>query len=100
MSDFPRWLFGENIDGKRQFIIHTQEPRFIGEIVDTDDGFNEITKVQFIDEPEFPLPAKKGGKLAKGLARLMREAGEALIKYDKNLDDFTERQKEAEEYEG
>jgi hypothetical protein len=77
--NLPRWLVGENVNGKRQFIIHTQEPRFVGEIFDNDAGGSDITDIQFIDQPV--IDEQTAGKMAK----LMREAGDALIKYDKNL---------------
>ena len=78
--NLPRWLFGENMNGKRQFIFHTHEPRFIGEIFDNDSGGNDIENVQFIDDQ----PEIFDG-IEKELAKLMREAGEALAKYDEKL---------------
>ena len=34
------WMVGEAIDGRRQWIVHTREPRFIAEIIDDDDELN------------------------------------------------------------
>ena len=77
--NLPRWLFAEDVKGKRQFILHTHEPRFIGEIFDNDDGGSDIENVQFFESPEIVA------ETASKMARLMREAGEALLKYDENL---------------
>jgi len=81
-----RWIFGENGTGERQFIIHLEPPRFIGEIFDDlDDPANaqNIKVIEWIDAP---------GHDASFLARLMREAGAALIEYDRLLgeDDLKE----------
>lgn len=76
ISQFDEWLIAENIDGSRQYIIHTLPPRFIGEILDNDSGGNDVDNFQFIDDP----PAD-----AEYLAQLMREAGDAINDYDRNL---------------
>ena len=78
-SKFDKWLVAENIDGSRQYIIHTQTPRFIGEILDNEEGGNEVTEFIWLDEP----PAD-----ASFLAQLMREAGDAINQYDSNLETF------------
>jgi hypothetical protein len=72
-----RWLIAENIDGSRQYIIHTHKPRFIAEILDNEEGGNDIGEFEFIDEPAFDAAA---------LAKLGREAGDALVQYELNLD--------------
>src|SRR3989339_1306779 len=84
--DLPRFIFGENIDGKRQFVIHTQEPRFIGEIFGNDEGGSDIDNVMFIDQPDIHK------NTAKDLAKLMSETGDALFEYDRNLDQFEEKE--------
>jgi len=76
-SKLDRWLIAENIESSRQYIIHTQQPRFIGEILDNEDGGNDVTELIWIDEP----PPNAGF-----LARLMREAGDAINDYDSNLE--------------
>lgn len=35
ISKFDEWVFGENHDGSREYIIHTVFPRFIVELDDT-----------------------------------------------------------------
>lgn len=75
-TKFDRWLIAENIDGSRQYIIHTQKPRFIGEIMDNEIGGNDVTDFIWLDEPP---------KDVQFLALLMREAGDAIAEYDKNL---------------
>jgi len=72
------WLIAENVDGSRQFILHSQYPRFVGEIVDNDRGGSDVTEFEWMDEP--PLDATI-------MARLMREAGEAIAEYDRRLID-------------
>ncbi|NIP26662.1 MAG: hypothetical protein GWN94_19825 [Phycisphaerae bacterium] len=75
-AKFDKWLIAENVDGSRQYIIHTQEPRFIGEILDNEEGGKDVNEFIWLDEP--PLDVSF-------MARLMREAGEAINEYDRNL---------------
>ncbi len=75
-SQTPDWLFAENMDRTRTFIVYCRPPRFIGEILDTDEGDSEIVHLEWLDEP--PLDAAL-------LAKLMRQAGEALVQYDELL---------------
>ena len=77
ITKFDEWLVGENVDGSRQYIIHTLTPRFVGEIVDNDAGGNDVAEFEFYDEP----PADPAY-----LARLMSEAGDAINEYDRNLE--------------
>jgi hypothetical protein len=72
------WLLAENLDGSRQYVVHTQYPRFVGEIIDTDVGGSNVLDFEWLDEP--PLDATI-------MARLMREAGEAIAEYDRRLDE-------------
>ena len=41
-----KWLIAESVDGVKQYIIHTEYPRFIAEILDGKDG-------QVIGNPEW-----------------------------------------------
>jgi len=77
ITKFDRWLIAENIEGSRQYIIHTHRPRFIGEILDNAEGGNDVTDFIWLDEP--PLDVSF-------MARLMREAGDAINEYDLNLE--------------
>lgn len=72
------WLFAENEDGKRQYLVRTARPRFIAEIEDDPENpdTSVIEQVHWLDEP----PAD-----AAAIARLMRLAGEALARYDERL---------------
>ena len=80
-----RWLVAENIDGSRQYIIHTDRPRFIAEIFDNDNGGNDIGEFEFIDDPfEFYSSLTKDD-MAAACAKLARQAGDALNQYDINL---------------
>ena len=78
MNGLPEWLIAEDVNCQRQFIVHTEAPRFIGEIFDDDEGIGNIIgfpkgEMVWIDDP--PLDAAY-------LARLMREADDALNDYD------------------
>jgi hypothetical protein len=86
-KEFDRWIFGEGLDGKRQYVFHSQYPRFVAEIFDAADGGNFIGDFDFIDSS--PLDATI-------LAALARDAGDALFEYDKILAEDL-RQAESEE---
>lgn len=77
----PRWIFGEDATGERQFIIHMQSPRFIGEIFNDPDAPAEAQDIRIVEWIDAP------GVDALFLARLMREAGDALIEYDRLFDE-------------
>ena len=75
---WPKWLIAEDVDCTRWFMIHTEYPRFIAEIFDDEETGGNIIgfpkgEVDFIDNPP---------TIAPELASLMREAGDALVKYD------------------
>lgn len=74
-------MFAENMDGQRFFVVHTQVPRFIAEFCEGSDGYTGEV-IQWIDHPR----EETAGDLASTVARLMREAGEALHEYDARLD--------------
>ena len=78
-TELPKWLIAEDVSCARWFIVHTEFPRFIGEIFDDEEGGNVIGlpkgEVILIDQ----YPADESA--AVELARLMREAGEALNLY-------------------
>jgi hypothetical protein len=80
------WMIGESIDGKRQWIVHTQKPRFLAEIIDDDkDVFN----------PPFEYQMRNGQWLcnftwydypAEDITILCLEAEDAIETYDRILD--------------
>jgi hypothetical protein len=75
MVDKPdEWLIAENLDGTRQYVVHASPPRFIGEFLHTygGNGGYEIREIDWIN----PLPD------AATVARLMREAIDAIWRYD------------------
>lgn len=74
------WLVAEGTDSGRWFVIHTQQPRFVMEIGDADDGGYQSGDVMLIDEC---LDASM-------LASLAREAGEVFAEYDRQLPDEDE----------
>ena len=81
--NLPKFLFaddGDYEDGPREFVIHTQWPRFIMEFVDG------VGTPHFHD-PEAEIIAaelKAGREPAKLIARLMREAGDFYSNYLKD----------------
>lgn len=98
-STLPKWLIAEDVKCTRWFIVHTEFPRFIGEIFDDEETGGNIIglpkgKIEFIDN--VPI----GEETHIKLARLMREAGEALSDYDEINDMKAEqaRHEEGEEY--
>lgn len=80
-TNIPKWLIAEDVRCERWFIMHTEWPRFVGEIFEDEEtgvetiGFPE-GEIEFVDQVNF------GQKTAQKMARLMREAGEALELYD------------------
>ncbi len=85
ISKFDKWLIAENVDGNRQYIIHTHRPRFIAEVLDNEVCGNNITEFEWIDDPWEFYKDKATDDIASILARLAREAGDALNEYDRNL---------------
>ena len=95
-STLPKWLIAEEVNCTRWFMVHTEFPRFIGEIFDDEETGGNIIglpkgEIEFIDN--IPI----GEKTHIKLARLMREAGEALIEYDEINDMKAEQAKREEE---
>ena len=93
-SKLSKWLIAEDVNCTRWFIVHTQFPRFIGEIFDDEETGGNIIgspkgKIELIDEPLF---------ITATLANLMREAGDALLKYDK-INEIKAEQARSEEEE-
>lgn len=78
------WMIGEAVDGKRHWIIHTGESRFIAEVVDDGESLN----------PPFEYQMRSGQWLCnftwydappEDLTILCREAEEAIEMYDEIL---------------
>ncbi|RKY23754.1 MAG: hypothetical protein DRP62_05295 [Planctomycetota bacterium] len=86
ISKFDKWLIAENIEGDRQYIIHTHRPRFIGEILDNEVGGNDIAEFLWLDDPQKFYKDKSPDELAATLAKLMRQAGDAINEYDRILE--------------
>jgi len=81
-KEFDRWVFGEGLNGKRRYILRMQYPRFVAKIFVADDGENFIGDFDFID----PLAID-----ATILAALARDAGDALVEYDRKLAEDIEK---------
>jgi len=72
------WVFGENLFGDREYIIHNKYPRFIGRIEDNEEGGADVIDIEFFDKVKSdPLE----------LAKLMRQAGDAVAEYWRLLDE-------------
>lgn len=71
-----RWLLCESLNGKREYIYHTQWPRFIGLVEDCEDCTVTIKQIHWIDDPHHCEAA-----------RLMREAGDAWLEYYNQLEE-------------
>ena len=89
-TNLPKWLIAEDVSCLRQFIIHTESPRFVGEIFDDDEGIGNIIgfpkgEIIWIDDP--PMDAS-------ALAKIMRQAGDALMEYDDRNEAEYEKAKE------
>lgn len=87
----PEWLIGESVDGMRQFVIHCWPPRFMAEILDNDEGGNDITDFDFIDEPP---KINDADKYVMYLAKLARQAGDAVVEYDRRLAEDMEKKED------
>jgi hypothetical protein len=94
-AKIDEWLIAENIEGDRTYIVHWPYPQFIAEVHDFDgrtvpvtgavstDGTICVELVEFGDEKNFI--EKHGEKAAKKIAKLMRQACDAVQEYDQNL---------------
>lgn len=71
------WLVAEGTDSGRWYVIYMQEPRFVVEICDAEDGGYESGEFMVFDE------CTDAGVLAK----LVREAGMVFTDYDRDLAD-------------
>lgn len=89
-TGLPKWLIAEDVACEKWFIVHTEFTRFIGEIFDNADGTQTIGfpkgKIVMIDN--YPVDENADKKLAK----LMRQAGDALIEYDRNNEEKTQEE--------
>jgi hypothetical protein len=75
-----KFILGEGLgDTPRQYIIHTESPRFIGELFEDDAGSSyHLGETMWLD----PVTD------AQIVARIMREMGEFLQAYDTHTDRF------------
>ena len=82
-TNIPKWLIAEDVECSRWFIVHTQFPRFVAEIFDDEETGGNIIgfpKGEVVMIDQYPVDESA----ASSLAKLMREAGEALTRYDQN----------------
>ncbi len=76
----PKFIFGEDVSGEREFIIHAHEPIIIYERVEEGEGFTSLKAVY--------SQITKDDADAAILARLSLEAGDAWQEYNEELDRF------------
>lgn len=75
ISFIDEWLVAEGTDSGRWYVVHTQYPRFLMEISDSQDGGYDSGQVNLYDvclDSSF-------------LARLARQAGEVFARYNQDL---------------
>lgn len=73
ISFIDEWLIAEGDRSGRWYVVHTQHPRFVLEIIDADDGGYESGECEVIDfTPDAVL-----------IARLARRAGEVFAQWDR-----------------
>ena len=84
--NLPKFLYAEDLEGDREFVIHNHWPRFIMEFVD-----GQGTPHLWDPEAEvIKMELAAGREPAATLARLMREAGDFFVAYHRSLDEFDE----------
>lgn len=76
--NFDKWIIGDGTETGREYLIHTEYPRFIGIIDLFSTDHNNLKDITFLDElrPD-----------ASKIATLMREAGEAIAQYYADLEE-------------
>jgi hypothetical protein len=80
--NIPKFLYGEDALGEREFVIHLERPRFIVEFEN-----DQSKEVIFLDpvDPYIDALIKGGQEPAMAIARLMRQAGDFYVEYLRNL---------------
>ena len=84
--NLPKFLYAEDLEGDREFVIHNHWPRFTMEFVDG------RGTPQFHD-PEaeiIALEQKAGREPTVLISRLMREAGDFFAEYHRRLEDYSD----------
>ena len=83
--NLPKFLYAEDLDGDREFVIHNHWPRFIMEFVD-----GAGTPHFYDPEAEIiSLEQKAGREPTHLIARLMREAGDFFAEYHRRLEQYS-----------
>ena len=84
-NKLDKWIFGDGLDGTRQYLIHTHTPTFVGELFAEDDpegvlaglscelrSGESLANIVFYDEPP----------TGDDLEALLKEASDAVDAYD------------------
>lgn len=79
----PKFLYAEDLDGDREFVIHNHWPRFIMEFVDG----HGTPQFQDPEAEIIALEQKAGREPAALVSRLMREAGDFFAEYHRRLEE-------------
>lgn len=80
--NLPKFLYAEDLEGDREFVIHNHWPRFIMEFVDGQ-GTPEFLDIDYA----YYDVQNKTNDPAASLASLMREAGDFFAEYHRHLED-------------
>jgi hypothetical protein len=80
--NLPKFLYAEDLDGDREFVIHNHWPRFTMEFVDG------AGTPEFLDDDfAYYDIQNKANDPAASLAHLMREAGDFFAEYHRRLEE-------------
>jgi len=88
-----RWIIGDSVDGEREFLVHLEQPRFVGRLVETDEeGFpteeaDTLTGITLSIRENlvlceirwFDAPPAEGGD---ALVDLLQSASEAISEHE------------------
>ncbi len=82
--NLPKFLYAEDLEGDREFVIHNHWPRFTMEFV----GRQGTPHFHDPESEIIALEQKAGREPAALVSRLMREAGDFFAEYHRRLEDY------------
>ena len=83
--NLPKFLYAEDLDGDREFVIHNHWPRFTMEFTDG----HGTPQFQDPEAEIISLEQKAGREPTRLIARLMREAGDFFAEYHRRLEQYS-----------
>lgn len=81
-GNLPKFLFAEDLKGSRYFVIHCHKPRCVIEFTEDEEGFENGQVIEEIDKFTPENFGCSDDDYTIAVARLMRQSGEFLSKYD------------------